>query len=787
MALALAVSCACAASAQGQELNLRLRTSPRLEEKLTPLEATQGPAYTHADSMQARPDMDLVLQGHAEMRKPGMSIKADRIEYDQTQDTVNASGQVRINRIGNVFEGPTLKLQVDSFTGTFEQPRFELIQVQGHGDAERIEFVDSQRMVIRQARYTTCRRHPGPEWLPEWLLKATTLSTDNEESSGRAEGAQLQFMGMSTPRMPAVSFPLTDDRKSGFLPPLIGIDTINGIDVMQPYYWNIAPNRDATVTPRVMSKRGTAVETDFRYLENNYSGQARLNYMPSDSLRQSTRWGWTSLHNGKYDSGIGEVGVGLTLNRVSDDNYWRDFPRSGSGATMALTQRLLPSTGSVSWSQGNLAMTAQVQRWQVLQDVTSTAIVPPYDRAPQVTMRYSSWNPSGLDWSVIGDTTRFEADYSRIPSNLAVLRNGERSYVLSQVSLPITRPWGFVTPKLQLHASRYTTDNPMSNGLNSVNRVLPTFNLDSGLTFERETSLFGRSLTQTLEPRAFYTYTPFRNQDMLPVYDTAIRDFSLTSIYSDSPYVGQDRLVDNNALTLGVNSRFFDANTGAELLRLGVAQRIRFSDQQVVLPGQTGDTSGFSDWLMGAGVRLDERWNADSMVQFNTQTNAIKRATLQARYNPGPYRLVNMAYRVNRNVTTSTSASELVDVGWQWPMSAFTWGEKPDDSGVRAGGQGLGPNRWYSVGRMNFSVTERRPVDTLIGFEYDAGCWLGRVVFERLQSTVTTSSARLLFQLEFVGLARVGSSPLKTLKDNIQRYQYLRDDQASTSRFLQYE
>ena len=778
-----------ACSAQSQGIGIQLRPSPKLEENLSPQESTRSTVYSTADSMVTRPDMDLVLQGKAEIRKPGMSIKADRIDYDQTQDIVNATGQVRINRIGNIFEGPRLKLQVDSFTGSFEQPRFELIQSQGYGTAERIDFIDSNRMVAHNSNYTTCRRQPGPEWLPEWLLKATSLSTDNEESTGRAEGVQLEFMGVSTPKLPTASFALTDERKSGFLAPLYGIDTLNGIDLMQPYYWNIAPNRDATFTPRLMTKRGAALETDFRYLENNYNGQARLNYMPSDTLRHESRWGLSALHNGSYDTGlesVGRVGLGLNLNRVSDDNYWRDFPRTGTGATLALTQRLLPSTGSLSWGRGNFSMTAQVQRWQALQDVSSP-ITPPYDRAPQLTLRYNEWNPSGLDWTLLGDTTRFEADYSRIPNSSAKPMNGERSYVLGQLSRPWVRPWGFFTPKMQLHATRYQMDAPLSDGSSVANRVLPTFSLDSGLVFERETAWWGRQLVQTLEPRAFYARTPYRQQDMLPVYDTGITDFNLSTIYSENPYVGQDRLVDNNALTLGVNSRFFDAANGAELLRLGMAQRIRFADQQVTLPGQTADKRGFSDLLLGANMRWDDRWSVDSLVQLNPQTSTVSRTTLQTRYNPGPYRLVNLAYRVNRNVSAATTASEMVDVGWQWPMSSFTWGDKPDDSSVLKGGQGLGADRWYTVGRMNFSVTDHKLVDTLIGFEYDAGCWLGRVVLERLQSTVTTSSARLLFQLEFVGLARVGSSPLQSLKNNIQRYQYLRDDKATTSRFLQYE
>lgn len=775
--------------AWGQGTGVKLRSSPKLQENLSTQESNQSIVYSNADSMVARPDMDLLLQGKAEIRKPGMVIKAERIDYDQSQDTVHASGQVRINRIGNIFEGPKLRLQVDSFTGSMDKPQFDLIQSRGYGSAERIDFVDSNRMVIHKTNYTTCRRQPGPEWLPEWLLKATKLSTDNEESTGRAEGVQLEFMGFNTPALPAASFALTDERKSGFLAPLYGIDTLNGIDVMQPYYWNIAPNRDATFTPRVMTKRGAALETDFRYLEDNYSGQAKLNIMPKDALREQARWGLTTRHSGNLDTGVeavGWVGLGLSLNRVSDDDYWRDFPRSGTGATMTLNRRLLPSTGSATWERDKFSMAVNIQRWQVLQDVSSP-ITPPYDRAPQLTLRYKEWNPSGLDWSITADTTRFEADFSRIPNSTSLPMNGERSYVLGQLSRPWVRPWGFFTPKLQLHATHYQLDRALSNGATGANRVLPTLSLDSGLTFERDSNWFGRSLVQTLEPRAFYTLTPYRKQSMLPVYDTGITDFSLSTIYSENPYVGQDRMVDNNALTLGVNTRFFDAGNGAELLRLGMAQRIRFADQQVTLPGQAADKSGFSDLLLGAGMRWDDRWSVDSLVQVNPQTSSISRSTLQTRYSPGPYRLLNLAYRVNRNVTASTNASESVDVGWQWPMSSLSWGDKPDDSSVVKGGQGLGANRWYSVGRMNFSVTDHKLVDTLIGFEYDAGCWLGRVVLERLHNTVTTSSARLLFQLEFVGLARVGSSPLQSLKNNIQRYQFLRDDQASTSRFLQYE
>lgn len=787
VAVGLLLGAGPAAIAQGIEL----RSSPRLEERLSPQEGARGAAHVSAERISARPDMDLVLEGQAEIRRPGMVVRAERIEYDQTQDKLRAEGGVRVNRQGNVFEGTRLELQADSFSGRFESPRYRLTQG-GHGDARELEFVDPDRMTLHQARYTTCRVSPGPEWLPEWLLRAATIRTDVVEDSGVAEGVQLQFKGFKTPTLPDVSFSLGNERKSGLLAPIIGVDTISGVDIQQPYYWDIAPNRDATLTTRLMSKRGVALDSDFRYLETDYQGQARLNWMPSDSLRQSRRWGLSAQHTGQIDTGTASpLGVGLSLTRVSDDNYWRDFPRSGSGSNTALTQRLLPSNASVSWAQDRLSMQIRVQKWQTLQDVASSSYIrPPYDREPQLTLRYADWRPSGLNWSVTADTTRFVADYGRLPTSFGLPANGDRSYVQTQLSQTWNQPWGFLTPKVQLHATRYQMQNPLADGTSTANRVLPTVSLDSGLVFERETGWFGRGLTQTLEPRLFYTYTPYRNQSPLPNYDSGLTDFSLATIYSENPYVGQDRIVDNDALTLGVNSRIFDSTTGAELLRLGIAQRVRFSSQQVTLPDPaTGsqlpaEQSGLSDLLVGASTRWNDRLSLDSALQINNDTHQVRRATLQTRYNPGPYRLLNAAYRLNRGVSDT---SELVDVGWQWPLSDLRWGDRPNDSGVRSGGQGLGADRWYGVGRMNYSLQERRLVDTLVGFEYDAGCWVGRIVFERLQSTLATASSRLLFQLELVGFARVGASPLDSLRNNIPRYQFLRDNTATSSRFLHYE
>ncbi len=765
------------------QLKTPLQNSTRLEEKISDLERKQSPVFVSGQRVDARPDLDLVIEGDALLRKQGLTVKAQRIEYDQSQDMLKAQGQVKITREGNVFQGPSLTLQADSFQGKFLKPDFILIKGGGHGEASEIEFLDSQRAIIRNASYTTCSRQPGPSWLPEWVLKAASLQVNEEDNTIQAKDLQLRFKDVPILAAPSLTFPLNNSRQSGLLAPLIGIDTVSGIEVSSPYYWDIAPNRDATLTTTVMTKRGVALDSEFRYLEPDSQGQTRFNVMPHDTLRQQSRWGLSAQHIGGIDTGntvLGRLGVNVNLNRVSDNNYWRDFPRAG----LSLTQRLLPASGSLHWAQGDLSMMTQVLKFQTLQDVSSP-ITPPYDRSPQILARYNKWDVSGFDFGLTADTTRFEADYSQIPGGAStVLRNGQRSFAAAQISRPWLKPWGFIIPKIQMHGTRYQLDTPLGNGQLESNRLLPTYSLDTGLVYERDASFFGRSLRQTLEPRAFFVRTPYKDQSQLPSYDSGATDFNLTTIYSENPYVGQDRIADNNLVTLGVNSRLFDTDTGAELARFGFAQRYRFSDQLVRLPGELPVASGFSDILLGAGVRWDNRWTFDSTLQFDAQTHRTTRTTLTTRYNPTPYRVINTAYRLTRD------QSEQIDVGWQWPLRDFSFAkEEPSNplGTVLTPGQGLGVDRWYSVGRMNFSLKDRKMVDTLLGFEYDSGCWLGRVVYERLQSTTSTSRSRILFQLEFVGLARVGSSPLKTLRDNIPRYQYLREDLAPTSRFNTYD
>lgn len=759
-----------AAYAQPEEPALQLQPSPQLREDIPAEVREQLPVFVEGKRIEGQTDLKTVIEGEAELRRGDTVIRADRLEYSQPTDQARASGNVRINKAGNVFEGPQLELKIDAFEGYFEQPRYRFLRNDAYGEAERVDFLDSDRAIIRNATYTTCQRKPGPSWMPDWILRASTLRLDNEEETGQAEGAVLSFKGVPILPVPGLSFPLSDKRKSGLLPPTIGLDNVSGLEYTQPYYWNIAPNRDATLYPTLMTKRGIDLAGEFRYLEPNYHGVARANLLPGDRQRDRDRWGYSVQHEQAIEISpqLGALGLGINVNRVSDDNYWRDFSRTSS----SLTQRLLAGDAIVSWGYQDFSFMARTLKWQTLQD-PGAPIVPPYDRAPQLVGRYARAGlPGGLETSVEADITRFASD-----PGLTLQPDARRSFALAQVSRPWQAPGWFFTPKLQLHATHYEFESPLANGRDTASRTVPTFSLDGGLVFERDASFFGRAFRQTLEPRAFYVYTPFRDQNFLPNYDSGWNDFSFATIWTENSFGGHDRIADNNLLTLGATTRLLDPDTGAEAARFGIAQRVRFKDQRVVLPGGQPVSERLSDVLFGASLNLVPQWNFDATVQYNPKTRRSIRSTLGGTWHPAPYRVVSAAYRLQRDY------SEQLDLGWQWPLNDL-WGDRGTNLGP---GRGEGEGRWYSVGRLNFSMRERRLVDAVVGLEYDAGCWLGRVVLERLQAGTSTSNKRVLFQLEFVGFTRLGSNALQTLRDNIPRYQFLREQVSAPSRFSNYD
>jgi LPS-assembly protein len=782
---------------------LLLKPSSLLQESIRDDARKQLPTFLESNTLTGRPDLETSLSGQVTIRRGEMLLKADEVDYDQVNDFAKARGHVYINRSGNVYQGPALDIQMDAFEGFFTQPSYQLLKNKAYGKADRIDFIDPANSVMHNADFTTCQRKPGPNWVPDWFFKGDKITLDTDRNVGVADGASLRFKGVPILPVPSIDFPLSDERKSGLLPPTFGVDNIGGLEFTQPYYWNLAPNRDITFSPTYWSNRGMRLSTELRYLESlapqpPFQGQMRFDYMEKDALRDGTRrWGMQYSHVGLVNPAYarGALGLNVNINRVSDDNYWKDFAVIGGNGI----QRLLSNDVGVNWTNGIYTYGMRTQMWQTLQDLsnlTGNRITPPFNRVPQFTARMQRINVEGFDFSIDGDLTRFESARDYECTNGTAYRsacapNADRAVALAQVSRPFTTPYGYLTPKLQMNSRSYQFSGglPINNpyysahaGQSGASVTVPTFSLDTSVAFERSARLFNRGWVQTLEPRAFYVYTPYRDQNYLPNYDSGGNSFNFASIFTENAFGGYDRISDSKLLTVGATSRFIDPDTGAEGARFGLAQRLRMKEQRVTMPDDITGKTGISDLLAGASVALSKSWAVDTTVQYNQKTDNFLRRMVSGRYNPGSYRVVSAAYRTE-NTEAGVPASRQVDVGWQWPLHDL-WGGADSQS---TDGRGLGEGRWYSVARMNYNPLDKKMVESVIGFEYDAGCWLSRVVAERLQVTDGLARQRLLFQLEFVGFSRIGTNAMGSLRTNVPRYQPLRQPSMTPSRFGNYD
>lgn len=754
-------------SVQAQEAPLTLRASPSLIEQLPPTAQDQVPSFVRGERIEGEVDGVTWVKGNAEWRRHDITIKADEMRVDdRTQDAL-ARGQVQVNRLGNRFAGPELKINLDTQVGEFSAPTFRFLKNGGQGDASRAEFKGPELTVAHDVRYSSCPRPPSGDWRPGWMVRAQRVDLDEAQDTGFATLGVLEFQGVPVLAAPVLSFPLSDARKTGWLSPSIDLDTTSGLGVTVPFYWNIAPNRDATFSPTLLGTRGLDIGAEFRYLEPNFSGQLRANAMPSDKLRDRDRWNYALTHRHTLSSPLDSLSWRLNVNRASDDSYWKDFPR----VLTLVTPRLLPQEVEASWAQAGWSGTVGAYRWQTLQD-PAALITPPYDRMPSLSAR-RGWALGDWRLNVSGELTRFERAYFDSERSDPLKTNGERVWMAADLSRRWQTPGGFVQPRARWHATSYRFDTPIDLR-SSAGRAVPTLSLDSGLFFERDTRLFGRAAVQTLEPRAFFTWTPYRDQSRLPNYDSGALEFGQGTLFTENNFVGNDRISDTRALTLGAESRWLYPDTGAEFLRVGVAQRYLVQDQQVTLPGGTPLTQRASDVLLSLRSQWTTSWYGYAQAQFSPDRREFVRTVVGGRYTPGPLRSLTAAYRQQRD--TTSRLSEQLDLGWQWPLR---WGAAP--------AEGLPVGQWYAVGRLNYSLTESKPVDVVAGFEYDAGCWIGRVVLERLQTGRTEANQRILLQLEFNGLTRLGPNALQSLRENVPRYQSLNQQNNPPSRFQNHD
>lgn len=702
--------------------------------------ADNGAVFLRADRLEGVSEKFVEAMGKVELRTRHETVLADWLHYDFATDEIWGKGDVRIRYGIDWITGPEMRFKRGTETGFFTGPRFYVGENGARGTASEIRFKGPDHYEASNATYTTC---VAPR--EDWYIRMGELEVDKSRMIGTGHNATVYFLGSPVMYSPWLEFPLSGERKSGFLTPTLGSTGIRGFEYSQAYYLNLAPNYDATITPRVMTRRGVQIGVQGRYLFDTFQGEVNAENLNHDRVTGTNRYELSWKHTQSLGFLPGLVGF-WNLNKVSDDTYFADL----SDRVAVTSQSTLPREGGFAYSNGPWGVIARAQSFQTLQDPTLPPVTPPYNRIPQIlgTLQEVEWK----GFAFAGSTEY--ADF-RNPS----LTAGQRAFLYPTVAWSRQGSAWFVTARTGVHLRHYRLNAPPIGQDPNLDFAIPITSVDSGLTFERDWRAFGQDFLQTLEPRAYYVYVPYRNQAAAPIFDTAIDDFNFAQLFSDNRYLGSDRIGDANQLTLALSSRLLDPGTGAERLRVTLGQRFNFQDQRVTL-NETPRSASQSDALLGLEGRLSETWSIAALMQYNLDVPRTERYNIGVRYTPVPGKTLNASYRYSRVPTDQIGALPQLrqfDISGQWPLN----------------------ENWTLLGRWNYSLEDGKTLEGVAGIEYNAGCWVLRVVGQRLTTTAQTTSTSVFLQIELNGLARFGTSPLELLRRSVPGYQKTNDPAVS--------
>jgi LPS-assembly protein len=764
--LAVAFAVAAAAPAMAQTEAVTAQPPPvvlKLERKLGAHRAPGSvhvPTYARADRMRGEVDERVQMDGSVELRSAGVVVRGDSAEYVCVSDEARVRGNTHLYDRGTVFSGPSLDYRLEARTGQMPNASYTYSPRQGRGESSLIEFLSEDRYRLHDATYSNCA--PGDD---SWWVKAETLDIDRQEQRVVGHHATLYFEGVPVFSAPYFPMPLGDQRRSGVLTPTYYFDSRSGFEVTVPYYWNMAPNYDYTITPALYPRWGALLGNEFRFLEPTVRGVVDYDVMPYDRATGHSRS--HLILNEQYADGTG-LSAAVNYNRVSDDRFLTDFTHSLAEAAPIE----LPQVGSVSYAQTYWNATVQVARNQTLFSLLNPpgtpppGTAPPYDRVPEFTLNGSRLDWRGFDLGATVDATRFRNE---------TLEEGSRFIVNPSLSYPLLSAGYFLVPRIQWHLTEYDLDPTHHNGQTSATRSLPIASVDAGLLFERPTQWLGRSATQTLEPRIYYAFIPFRNQNALPNYDSADPTFTFAQLFTENAYTGSDRIGEANQVTTALTSRMIDEESGAERLRLAVGQRFYFGPQRVPLPGEPARTDLTSDLLFEVTAQSAHDWKGEAELEYSAVESQIVRGSVAVRWQPKAASVVDLSYRYQ------SATLHQIDLATQWPLS----------------------RRWYAVTNLNYSLLGRGGVpgdlsftspgrawvETVLGLEYKADCWVGRLVAQRYSTDGgITRTTTVFLQIELNGFTSIGTrSPLEQLRRSIPGYQRINPLPARQGPFDNYE
>jgi len=710
----LVLCCGWASAAEPTEVGKGL-CGPVVE----PLAATAAPApmgaaadpnseniIVSSDAAVLDRDGDAKLNGKVDIRQGDRHIVAEDVTFEAQTRSFEVAGNVE-------YTDP--QIRVKGTTGSYDAlggarigaAQFEVPSRPARGSADQLSVTPDGKVSLSKVEYTTC-----PVGNRDWTLTASAISLDTVTRNGTGKGVRLDFKGVPILYTPIISFPLGDQRKSGFLFPDFNYSQRSGLELAVPYYFNLAPNYDLLTTPRYYSDRGLELQSEFRYLGKHLEGTLAGNFLPSDSLRDRDRSYLRWQHVGDFAQ---RWRVEVDAANASDGNYFEDFGLGSEGTSVTYLER----NAQVRYFGNHWSILGQVQNFQTI-DQSITDATRPYSRVPRLLAR-GTWRdgPLGFEYALDAEAVNFHRDDGLV---------GARVDMMPELRFPFRRPGLYIEPAAAYRYTRYNLDETAPGQDTGPTRGAPVLSLDTGMTFERAIGKNADRL-QTLEPRMLYLYVPYREQADLPVFDTGLPDLNLVQLFRRNRYVGADRLGDANQVSVGVTSRMLDTDSGQQYLSATLGQTFYFDNPRVTLPDEPIEDRSSSNIVGELALNAYRDWTVRFGYEWDPENTRGNKSEFGLQYRPATNSVVNVGYRFRRNLI------EQVDGSIAWPIA----------------------QRWNVFLGGTYSLRDESPIDEFAGLEYSSCCWKLRLVQRRFVSSRTgEKESSIAVQLELKGLSSVG-------------------------------
>ena len=724
------------------------------ERPLLDVELEQGDTYINADAIDHAEEGISRLQGDVEMSTDSWQARADQADYDSSENTVDLSGNVKFWEGGLFLSGAGARIDTENSTAQVRGADYYLPDNGARGMAEEL-FVDpGVRTSGKNMSFSTCAPDNGGG-LEEnfWTISARTLNLDHEAERGSGRDIVLKIKDIPVFYSPYFTFPLDRQRKSGLLAPSIGKNSHGGFETRLPFYWNISPNMDATITPRALANSGVMGMLEYRYLLQRGHGQLNLEYLPGDTGFGDRDRSMVNIELSQNFLDRGKLDV--VYNRASDPEYLEDF-----GTELAITStRYLPRRADLTYTGSNWRVLGRLHSYQIV-DQSIAVASRPYKNLPRLQFRYRPLvgnNRINLDLHT--DLTYFDRTGE---TGVTVDVTGFRADLYPSVSYPIRTQSAFLIPKVGVRYTQYSLDKqgPFSK---SPSRTLPIVSVDSGVFLERDFHLRDSGYLHTLEPRLFYLYVPHEDQNNLPVFDSSVFNLDYNALFRENRFSGYDRIGDTNQMTLALGSRLLNRETGRQTASLQVAQSFYLENQDITrqILGAQGELVDIglpeddflSPLIIEADANLRDDLTLGAEIYWDMKDNLTRKMALTAQYNPAVGKVINLAYRVRRaetgRIRRLPTDIEQSDISFSWPLTS----------------------RLNAVGRWNYAVSEGRTLDLFIGVEYEGCCFAVKAVSRRFLSNLDGDfNTGIFLQMELKGLGSIGQRTAEFLNQAIPGY-----------------